>query len=140
MDKERHPTELTTTIPSEEMGRQIMGLRYDLLWKVLMGMLQEATRQAKHDTKTGRVKLARALYRLAHSLNGCMLDLSYVTEVCHKYITREKESETATVDSGTGGRVQSMAPRADQPSVQAGSGLNQGVGSESREVPEVSRT
>jgi hypothetical protein len=101
MDK-MHPTHLTSIVPNEKLGQEIMALRYDLVDKVLVGMLQECQRQAHNDSRSGRFKLARALHRLSHTLNGCLLDMSSVTEVCHKFIEQEKAvQEGQGSDQGT---------------------------------------
>jgi hypothetical protein len=92
MSDEQHPTELTTMVPSEEMGRQLLSLRYDLLVPVLQGMAKEAGRQAQSDHEKGRTKLAAALRDLQLNLRGSAAFAGEVELICEKYIDREKQT------------------------------------------------
>lgn len=96
---EKHPTEITTLVPSKEMGRQLMALRYDLLLPVLHGMLQECNRQHTGDMEKERYVLAGRLEALGSSLDDCIDKLSSIVRVCRLYIEEEKYANQ--MDKGT---------------------------------------
>lgn len=81
---------LETLIPSEEMGRQLMRLRYDLLQNVLRGMEQEAYRQARADQARKRFLLADALAQLGWQLSDLTKCMEKVLRICRPYIDRER--------------------------------------------------
>ena len=89
MDK-IHPTSLETTVPSEELGRQIMALRYDLVLEVLKGMLQECNRQAAGDAEVGRERMSERLKAVSLTIEDLIDDMSVVVRLCRPYIEKER--------------------------------------------------
>jgi hypothetical protein len=88
----KHPTMLTTMEPSVDMGRQIMGLRYDLILPILTGMLQECNRQCTNDALSGRTKLAFELEKMSDAIDSLITDASAVVRRCRPYIDEEKKA------------------------------------------------
>ncbi len=86
-----HPTTVMGVQPTEELGRAIMALRYDLLAPVLKGMLMEARRQSAADEQLGREKLSYRLHRLGDSLENADTELDHILGYCAEYIKAEKD-------------------------------------------------
>ena len=76
--------------PTEELGRAIMALRYDLLGPVLTGMLQEANRQKTNDEAAGHVKLAFRLNDLSAGIENALEGCHEVMRICRPHIEAEK--------------------------------------------------
>jgi hypothetical protein len=85
-----HPIRITTLNPSEEMGKQIMCLRYDLMVLVLRGMAAEAARQAAGDLAFHRPKLGLQLTMLSQKLQIATFTADDVVRICQPYIDKEK--------------------------------------------------
>lgn len=86
-----HPTVLTTTSPGDELGRQLMSLRYDLLTETLKGMVNEARRQCYNDNQLGRSKLSDRLSLVAVGLQSVVFNMEHVVRICSPYIDAEKD-------------------------------------------------
>jgi hypothetical protein len=92
-----HPTALNEITSYEDLGRQIVGLRYDLLERVLQGMLEEARRQEQSDEKAKRVILSLKLGQMADGIECALEGAQNVAHVCRTHIEAEK-SYLATLD------------------------------------------
>lgn len=85
-----HPTAVHAAHPGEELGRQIVALRYDLTLEVLRGMVAEAKRQHDNDLARGRVKLAAELANVHAALEQALDSMVNVVEICRPHIEAEK--------------------------------------------------
>lgn len=90
MPDKLHPLEIATLVPSEEMGRQLMALRYDLLVPVLRGMAAEALRQANGDREKGRPQLGATMSDMALNLRAAAVTAEEAALICNYYIEAEK--------------------------------------------------
>lgn len=89
-----HPTTLRTNVPDQDLGRQLMALRYDLLQDVLVGMWREARRQASADEERGRNHLAAGLDRFAMAIDMAMEVMGEeILPICEPYIEAEKNEQ-----------------------------------------------
>jgi hypothetical protein len=88
-----HPTTLRTNIPTRELGGQIVGLRYDLLLEVVMGMVDEFNRQAFHDLELDRKKLSNLLMMARKHMVEVETVLNEICRICEPYIAEEKSFE-----------------------------------------------
>jgi Fe-S oxidoreductase len=98
-----HPTFVTAT-SGEELGRQIMSMRYDEVLKVLSGMKLEATSQANGDYRRGYTLLSSALLDLFDSLKNAERDMANIVNICRPYIDKEIETQkqiSACTNCGT---------------------------------------
>lgn len=77
-----HPIHVSTVKASEELGRQLMQLRYDKLELVLKGMREEAMRQVDADFSRGRNQLARHVAAFAGKLDAASDQLTRIIELC----------------------------------------------------------
>lgn len=84
-----HPTSVTVT-SGEELGRQIMRLRYDELQKVLTGMREECSRQMHADRERGRTGLFGHLRHLLAHLASAQERTAKIVKLCRPYIEKEK--------------------------------------------------
>lgn len=89
-----HPTSITATHPDEEMGRQIVAMRYDFTLDVLRGMVAEAKRQHEGDLAAGKAKLAAELANFHAALEQAFSSMENVVEICRPYIEAEKVPRT----------------------------------------------
>lgn len=85
-----HPTDVSGIAPDEQLGRQVLALRYDLALQVLAGMKNEAGRQALADDKRGRVRLAARLRELECALDRAVGAMERVVDICRQHIEAEK--------------------------------------------------
>lgn len=85
-----HPTTVMGLEPTEELGRAIMALRYDLIAPVLKGMQAEAKRQAEADYANGRQSLAGDLRTLEGALYSVIDAAEDIAEKCEVFIEAEK--------------------------------------------------
>lgn len=85
-----HPTTVKAAHPNEELGRQIVALRYDLTLDVLRGMAAEAKRQHGGDLARGRVKLAAELANVHAALQQALGSMAKVVEICRPHIEADK--------------------------------------------------
>lgn len=90
-----HPTVVAAMLPDEELGRQIVALRYDLTLEVLRGMVAEAKRQHDGDLARGRVKLAAELANVHAALEQAMDSMVNVVQICRPHIEAEKAFGTS---------------------------------------------
>jgi hypothetical protein len=91
-----HPTTVMGLKPTEELGRQIMALRYDLIAPVLEGMRKEAFRQSREDEKAGKVKLAYRMREMSFGVENAATALDNVLSICKEFIDAEKAAVTVT--------------------------------------------
>lgn len=86
-----HSTVVTAT-SGEELGRQIMQMRYDEVLKVLQGMQREAQLQSINDEIRGRHQLAAALKDVHHSFRQVNVWMKEAVQICQPYIDHEKHN------------------------------------------------
>lgn len=84
-----HPTAVTTTQGSAELGRDVMSLRYDLFQDTLRGMVEELDRQVKADTERGRPQLAALLTSLRTGLVSSLAPAHNLANFCKPWIDAE---------------------------------------------------
>jgi hypothetical protein len=90
MNMKTHPTAINDVTSFEDLGRQIGRLRYDLMQKVLVGMLQEIRTQQVNDETEGKVKLAYRLNELGDGLENANTAADEVIRICKPHIDAEK--------------------------------------------------
>lgn len=88
-----HPTTVTTTQGSAELGRDVMSLRYDLFRDTLRGMVVELDRQVKADTERGRPQLAALLTSLRTGLVSSLAPAHNLAKFCKPWIDAEIGAE-----------------------------------------------
>lgn len=84
-----HPTAVTAT-SGQELGRQIMQMRYDEALKVLEGMMSEVQLQSVNDQIRGRTQLSAALKDLHQSFRQAKVWMKEAIQICEPYIEAEK--------------------------------------------------
>lgn len=89
-----HPTTVLGLEPTEELGRAIAALRYDLIAPVLNGMIEAFCDQQAADEKAGKVKLAYRLNELSDGLENAHTALDNVLSICKEHIEAEKAAMT----------------------------------------------
>lgn len=93
MSEKLHPTRITTLEPSEQLGRELLKLRYDLLLPVLEGMIKEANEQGNDDVGRVRLRLGRSLYAFRDALTQSKGVMSLIVEDLKPYIEEEKAEQ-----------------------------------------------
>lgn len=89
-DMKLHPTDVLGLAPTEELGKAIMSLRYDLIVPILEGMRREAYRQSREDEDAGKTLLAYRLRELSFGIENAATALDSAVAVCKPYIDAEK--------------------------------------------------
>lgn len=89
-EKKIHPTLVQGIVPTKELGRDIVALRYDLLLPVVEGMIEEFLRQERGDMNRGRIKLAKELGEAARAMSVVRVHVEKNISICTPYIEKEK--------------------------------------------------
>ena len=89
-EKKIHPTLVQGIVPTKELGRDIVALRYDLLLPIVDGMIEEFLRQERGDMNRGRVKLAKELGEAARAMSVVKVHVEKSISICTLYIEKEK--------------------------------------------------
>lgn len=97
-----HPTTTATTQGGEQLGRQVMALRYDLVSETLQGMLAEASRQAEADAGRGRPRLAGQLDNLRLCLATAVGAAKGLAAFCQDRIDEERAAAPAELTNHKG--------------------------------------
>lgn len=92
MSEKLHPTKIGEIEADEELGRQLMRLRFDKLQLVLKGMSHEAHEQAMKDLDRERFRLGTLLARTSAVLDETRGFVNSIVQVCKKHIEAEKQS------------------------------------------------
>ena len=85
-----HPTLVNLLLPDENLGKEIIALRYDLIIPIIDGMIKESERQETGDRGRGRIKLANELNELTQNLKDTRVTVENLVKICKPYIEREK--------------------------------------------------
>lgn len=79
---DKHPSEVATTDPKKNLGKQIIAMRYDVTHWVIEDMVTQTLVEAAGDKAAGRPKLAAALEKVAERLSQAAQALVPVIEIC----------------------------------------------------------
>ncbi len=91
-EKKIHPTLVQGLVPTKELGRDIIKLRYDLLLPIVEGMVEEFLRQERGDMGRGRIKLAQELGEAARAMSLVQVHVEKSISICAPYIEKEKNA------------------------------------------------
>lgn len=79
---DKHPSEVATTDPKQNLGGQIIAMRYDVAHLVLEDMVAATIAESAADDLRDRPKLAAALWEVAEGLSQAAQALIPVIEIC----------------------------------------------------------
>ena len=89
--KKIHPVKVPRchTLTNYDLGRKIMGMRYDQVCEVFCGMLDALCEEIDGDTKQGFVKLVKQLSNAYIYVHLALVYIDKAFRVCRPYMSHE---------------------------------------------------
>lgn len=89
-----HETNISgVTLTPQQIGTELVRLRYDAFLVAVRAMKDEISRQSIADHKHGRSKLSEALNECYKDLNALETSLSKVINICRPFLQKEFSNE-----------------------------------------------